>query len=201
MLVSTAMKWQRYINIALKIVLVLLLLHVVFYPELNQYQEKGMRYRLIGYPLVAFIFYIYHRLIKKSAEPYPFFQDILISLVIVIDMLGNALGFYGSIGWWDDVMHLLNCALLTPMVHDFQTKNLLKNRLSTAINTIGLLAWLQVLWEIAEYITFITTNSYEIGTAYRDTIGDLVFGQIGSMLAIVIVYKHKSYFPLKQPNV
>lgn len=193
MLVSTAMKWQRYINIALKIVLVLLLLHVVFYPELNQYQEKGMRYRLIGYPLVAFIFYIYHRLIKKSAEPYPFFQDILISLVIVIDMLGNALGFYSSIEWWDDVMHLLNCALLTPMVHDFQTKNLLKNRLSTAINTIGLLAWLQVLWETAEYVSFITTNSKELSGAYRDTIGDLAYGQLGILIALFAIWCTKRY--------
>lgn len=195
------MKWQRNINIALKTVLVLLLLHMIIYPDLPQYQEKGMRYRLIGYPLAAFIIYIYSRLIKKSRQPYPYYQDILISMVIVIDMLGNALGFYGSIEWWDDIMHLLNCVLLTPLILAFQPKKLLNSRIALALNTVGVVTWLQVLWEIAEYITFITTNSHELGTAYRDTIGDLVFGQIGSIFAIMILLKYKNYLPLKQPIV
>ena len=39
-----------------------------------------------------------------------------------------------------------------------------------------------ILWEIAEYVTFIR-NSPELETAYVDTLWDLVLGLTGSTLA------------------
>jgi hypothetical protein len=191
MLVSTAMNWQKFVNIGLKMTMAVLIFHAAIYPYLPQYQEKGMKYRIIGYPLAGFAVYVLSKLGNKKTSEYPFNLDILITSVIVLDMLGNALGFYGSIEWWDDAMHLTNCALLTPVVMSFQSKKLQQNYLVLALNTIGFVAWLQVLWEVAEYITFITTNSRELSTAYRDTIGDLVFGQIGSICVIISLLKLK----------
>jgi hypothetical protein len=39
-----------------------------------------------------------------------------------------------------------------------------------------------ILWEFAEYFTFIR-NSPELATAYTDTLGDLALGLSGSVLA------------------
>jgi hypothetical protein len=42
-----------------------------------------------------------------------------------------------------------------------------------------------VLWEFAEYFTFIR-NSPELETAYEDTLGDLALGLSGSVVAALV---------------
>ena len=42
-----------------------------------------------------------------------------------------------------------------------------------------------MLWEFAEYITFIR-NSSELDTAYTDTLGDLALGLTGSVAAAAL---------------
>lgn len=162
-------------------------MHVILFPELAQYQNKAMGYRLIFYPIFAFGIFI-SRKVKGIKKGYPYYQDILISLVITLDMLGNTFGLYGSIEWWDDIMHLINCALITPILLYITSKHLTKT-VTIAFYAFTSLVWLQVMWEIAEYITFMTINSHEIINAYRDTIGDLVFGQLGSIIAIIVMIK------------
>jgi hypothetical protein len=44
-----------------------------------------------------------------------------------------------------------------------------------------------ILWEIAEYLTFIHDSS-ELATAYTDTLGDLALGLTGSVVAAVATY-------------
>ena len=43
-----------------------------------------------------------------------------------------------------------------------------------------------VLWEFAEYFTFIRNNEDELRNAYEDTLGDLALGLSGSVLAAAI---------------
>jgi hypothetical protein len=43
-----------------------------------------------------------------------------------------------------------------------------------------------VLWEFAEYVTFVP-SSPEAATAYADTLGDLVLGMLGGLVAAVAV--------------
>lgn len=194
------MNWHKIANIILKIIILLLILHALIFPELPQYQEKGMTYRIIGYPLVAFSVYIFKRFAKIN-KPYPYKIDILLSLIIALDMMGNALGFYGSIEWWDDIMHFLNCTLLTPVIMLIQPIISHKNKIAYFINTLGLVAWLQIAWEVAEYITFITTSNHELMTAYRDTVGDLIFGQIGSILALIILMKNFNFSGINRSSL
>ena len=44
-----------------------------------------------------------------------------------------------------------------------------------------------ILWEIAEYATFVQDNPGEALSAYRDTIGDLAGSLAGSVIGAVIV--------------
>lgn len=192
------MNWKTIINLLLKATIFLLVVHALVYSDLPQYQEKGMQYRIIGYPLAAISVYLL-RLITKTKSPYPYNTDILISTIIVSDMLGNALGFYGSIEWWDDFMHLINNCLITFIVL-FNFRKKLKPLL-LFLFTIGLVSWLQIAWEIAEYITFVTTNSQEMTFAYRDTIGDIVFGQSGALLTCSVWILKTTFFRKPQPSL
>ena len=50
---------------------------------------------------------------------------------------------------------------------------------------VGFGAVTAILWEFAEYVTFIR-NSSELETAYTDTLGDLALGLGGSVLAAAV---------------
>ena len=43
-----------------------------------------------------------------------------------------------------------------------------------------------VVWEVGEYVAFVR-HSPELQTAYTDTLGDLVLGTLGALLAGVVV--------------
>ena len=52
---------------------------------------------------------------------------------------------------------------------------------------VGFGAVTAVLWEFAEYWTFIR-NPHELATAYTDTLGDLALGLTGSVAALLTVW-------------
>lgn len=182
------MHWQKNLNLFIKAALAALIMHVILFPDLTQYQNKAMGYRLIFYPSLALSLFIAHKF-KLIKNNYPHYQDILISLVITLDMFGNTFGLYGSIEWWDDIMHLINCGLITLLVISIIPSIFKNHVVYKFIYTVGVVSFLQIIWEIAEYFTFITTNHNEISTAYRDTIGDLFFGQIGTYLAFFVILR------------
>ena len=59
-------------------------------------------------------------------------------------------------------------------------------QLSTAGLTVGFGAVTAILWEFAEYVTFVR-DSPELRTAYTDTLGDLGLGLTGSAIAAAVV--------------
>lgn len=186
------MKWQKLINIGLKVLLLGLVIHASLNLGMEQFQNKGMPYRLIAYPIGIFGVYILEKLKVIKSKKYPYFEDLMVSFIITSDMLGNSLGLYGNVEWWDDFMHLMNSGLISVLIMYYLIHKQKIGAKSAIIYTISLTAWVQVLWEIAEYATFVTTNTCEYATAYRDTIGDLLFGQIGAVigsLAMVYIYK------------
>jgi hypothetical protein len=100
------------------------------------------------------------------------------------DVLGNALDLYDSIDWWDDANHFVNWALLTAAFGQLLVR-LGVGRLVLAGLAIGFGAVTAILWELAEYFTFIR-NSSELDTAYTDTLGDLTLGLSGSCVAAAL---------------
>jgi hypothetical protein len=50
---------------------------------------------------------------------------------------------------------------------------------------VGFVAVTAILWEFAEYVTFIR-NSPELETAYTDTLGDLALGLSGSVVGALV---------------
>jgi hypothetical protein len=176
-----------WLDIATNAALVGLLIFAVIRDDLEQFQGKAMFGRALTYPISTLVVPLIFWLIWRSGRrpSYPYGLDILLGLPFLIDTAGNALNLYDTITWWDDANHLVNWAILTAGFGLFLLR-LPVGKLSTAGLAVGFGALSAIVWEFAEYFTFIR-NSPEIETAYTDTLGDLALGTTGSIIAAVIV--------------
>ena len=169
----------------MKAALVGLLLFAVF-SGLERFEGKAMAGRALTYPLAALIvpvaWWIVRR--RRGAGEYPYALDILLVLPFVIDVAGNALDLYDTVEWWDDANHFVNWGILTAAFGQLLVR-LPLGPLAAAGLAVGFGAVTAVLWEFAEYWTFIR-NSPELDTAYEDTLGDLALGLSGSAIAALV---------------
>jgi hypothetical protein len=174
-----------WLDLAVKLALVGLLLFAVLRPDLPQFQGKAMGGRALTYPLAAVVvplgWWLWGR---RKATGYPYGLDILLVLPFLIDVVGNALDLYDSIDWWDDFNHFLNWGLLVGACGQFLVRYPL-GRANTASLMIGFGGVTAILWELGEYFTFIRGGPEE-RTAYTDTLGDLAAGLAGSTLAALL---------------
>jgi len=168
-----------------KAALVGLLLLAVLDPGLPQFEGKAMTGRALTYWIAVVIVPVGWWLVGRrrgSRPPYPYALDILIVLPFLIDTIGNALDLYDSISWWDDLNHLVNWAILVAAIGQLLVRLQLTPPVIAGL-AIGFGAVTAILWEIAEYFTFIRSNPDEFRTAYTDTLGDLTLGLTGSVVA------------------
>jgi hypothetical protein len=174
-----------WVDLAVKAALIGLLLLAVLVPDLPQFEDKAMTGRALTYPLAALVvpvgWWLYGR---RRSDRYPYALDILLVSPFLIDVAGNALDLYDQIEWWDDLNHFVNWGILTASFGQLLLR-LPVGRLATAGLAVGFGAVTAILWEFAEYATFIR-DSPEIETAYTDTLGDLALGLSGSVVAALV---------------
>ena len=172
------------IDVAIKATTIVLLLVALARPDLPQFQGKAFAGRAIAYPIALAIVPVVWLALRKPI-PYPVVPDILIGLPFLIDMGGNALGLYDSVEWWDDANHLVNWWLHTAAVAILLAGTGLPRAARAGLG-IGWAATTAILWELAEYVTFVP-GSAEATTAYADTLGDLALGLLGGTIASVLI--------------
>jgi hypothetical protein len=171
------------LNMAVKIGLIALLLLAVIFPGWQQFQGKAMTGRALTYPISILIVPIGWWLLRRSRPglAYPHVLDMMLALPFLIDTTGNALDLYDSIDWWDDLNHFVNWAILTAAFGQLLLR-LHLGKWEMAGLALGFGAVSGIVWEIAEYFTFVR-NSPELATAYTDTLGDLSLDLGGALLA------------------
>jgi hypothetical protein len=173
------------LNLGVKGALAALLLFAVRRRELPQFAGKAMTGRAIAYPAAALVVPVGWWVGGRGRRgAYPHDADILLVLPFMIDSAGNALNLYDTIDHWDDANHLVNWALLVSGGGRLLVR-LPLGRPVTAGLLIGFGAVTAIIWELAEYVTFIR-RSPELETAYTDTLGDLGLGLAGSVVAAVL---------------
>jgi hypothetical protein len=172
------------VDVAIKVATVLLLLVALSLPELPQFQGKAFAGRAIAYPIALAIVPVVWLLLRRPI-PYPVVPDILIGLPFLIDMVGNALGLYDSIEWWDDANHLVNWWLHTAAIAILLAGTGLPRAARAGLG-VAWAATTAILWELAEYVAFVP-GSPEASTAYADTLGDLALGLLGGTIASVLI--------------
>jgi len=172
-----------WVDLAVKAALVGLLLFAVARPDLPQFEGKAMTGRALLYPLAALIVpFVWW--VRGRRDDYPYALDILLVLPFLIDVAGNALNLYDTVEWWDDANHFVNWAILVAAFGQLLVR-LPVGRWEAFGLAVGFGCVTAVLWEFAEYFTFIR-DSPELRTAYTDTLGDLALGLAGSTLAAAL---------------
>src|SRR4051794_35019982 len=174
-----------WLDLAVKALLIGLLVLAVARPDLPQFEGKAMLGRALTYPIAALIVPVtWWSLSRSRPREYPYALDILLVLPFLIDVLGNATNLYDTISWWDDLNHFVNWAILVSAFGQLLLRLRLERWVVAGL-AVGFGAVTAILWEFAEYYTFIR-NSPEVRTAYTDTLGDLALGLSGSVVAAVI---------------
>jgi hypothetical protein len=125
--------------------------------------------------------------VLKKRAPYPYLADVLITFPFFVDVMGNVLDLYDAIDWWDDVNHFANWLFLSLGVGVLLLRTAFPP-IALAGFVLAFGASLAILWELGEYLTFIRTNEDEFDTAYTDTLGDLTFDLVGSLIAAGVIF-------------
>ncbi|TFC92587.1 hypothetical protein [Cryobacterium sp. TMT4-31] len=116
--------------------------------------------------------------------------DIAFGVVVLVAVWSSVLGIYLTTRWWDLPVHFLTnglcAALLYIVLVQFRVladaDTLPRPMLSAAVVTTTLGLALGVLWEVFEWFGH-TYLDPEIFVGYNDSIGDLVWGGAGALLA------------------
>jgi hypothetical protein len=169
----------RRIAWAVRIALVLALAFSVAFPNLPQFEGKGMAFRAPFYLLPMAAVPLAWRL-RGRRPPYPHLADALIVSPFLVDTLGNALNFYNTFASTDDVLHFVNWVLLVAGI-TLLLRRATMTTLATWALGYGIGGLAIIWWEAAEWLV------QELGTAglnltYGDTIGDLLLSSTGGAL-------------------
>jgi len=172
------------LDVAVKLLLLLSVMRVLVDPGWANLEGKAPMARAFMYPLSAMAVPVFWG-VRSRVSAFPWLADLLVTLTCFTDILGNRLGLYDSVVWFDDWMHVMNTALVSAaFVLLTVRESAAFTEIVEAAVSLGLTASLG--WELFEYATFLT-RSTEWTSAYSDTIGDLVLGWLGSVLAALVV--------------
>jgi hypothetical protein len=184
-----------WVGISLKAGLVLLLLLPLFRPHLEQYDGKGMSWRILVFPLAGLIVpLLWHATGARS--PYPYLADNLLVLPPLTDVMWNTLDAYENIWWWDDANHFVNAMIFAAVIGLWAGRYPLGPVVRLGL-ALGLSMTLQVLWELGEYWFLIAELSSSV-QGYEDTISDLAFGLVGATLGAIFAVRAAA--PVGQPG-
>lgn len=186
------------LDVLSKVALLSFLVLVMLDPAWGNLTGKAPTARALSYPMMAFAIPAWWA-VRRPTGPYPWLPDLLLTLIGFSDVLGNRLGLYDEVVWFDEWMHFVNvtclCAalVLMTMVRTVAVRPLLERSIA-----LGMTAALG--WEVFEYVTFVT-HSTEAPTAYADTVGDLVMGWFGTIAAALLVHlAWRSHMPEHRPS-
>jgi hypothetical protein len=173
------------VDLAVKAATILLLAWAVLNPELPQFEGKAFTARALAYPIaLAVVPALWWLFGRSRGMAFPVVPDILLGLPFLIDVVGNATNLYDSVEWWDDANHLVNWFLHTAAIGWLLRSGSWGTWTRVALG-IGWAASTAILWELAEYVTFVP-GSPEAATAYSDTLFDMALGLIGGTAAALI---------------
>ena len=154
-----------------------------------RYRGKAMRLRAIGYAGGLLAAPVFWRLGGRR-ERYPRELDLAVTLPLLVDAGGNAIGIYRR-AHIDDLIHFADGALLASVVGALATP-----RVRTSWEAAGVAAAaggaIAGLWEIGEWVAM-KAGAQGMNLSYDDAMTDLTETMAGAVLgAAVTLLRHPS---------
>lgn len=154
-----------------------------------RYHGKGMRLRAIGYAGGLLVVPLAWRALGRR-EPYPRELDLAVTLPLLVDAGGNAIGIYRR-AHVDDLIHFADGALVASVVGALATPRVRTSWEAAAVGTAagGAAAG---LWEIGEWIG-LKLGAKGMNLSYDDTMTDLIETMAGAALGgVITLLRHPS---------
>jgi len=154
-----------------------------------RYSGKAMRVRALGYAGGLLIVPLVWRM-RGRQQPYPRELDMAITLPILVDAGGNAIGIYQR-AHVDDLIHFADGATLASVVGALATP---RTRTSWEAAAVAALAGMAAAgaWEIAEWVG-LKLGARGMDLTYDDTMTDLAETMSGALLgALITLLRHPS---------
>ncbi len=171
-------------NTAMKLAAVTVAVLPLLAPDLPGFEGKFMELRALSLPIFALIVPVLWWTRARS-EPYPYVFDLLVTSPYVVDLGSNALFLYDGIGGYDLLVHFTGTlTLVTAFGVAISGQNI--GRLNAAALCVGFGATAHVLWEIGEY-GVMQMGAFGLELTYANTIHDLIFSFVGTMVGAAIV--------------
>ena len=154
-----------------------------------RYHGKGMRLRAIGYTGGMLLVPVAWRMMGRK-DPYPRALDLAVTVPLLVDAGGNAIGIYRR-AHVDDLIHFADGALVASIVGALVTP-----RVRTSWEAAGVAAASGTaaagIWEIGEWIG-LKLGAKGMDLTYDDTMTDLIETTAGALLgAAVTLLRHPS---------
>ena len=154
-----------------------------------RYSGKAMRVRAIGYASGLLLVPLAWRL-RGRPQPYPRELDMAITLPLLVDAGGNAVGLYQR-AHMDDLIHFADGATLASVAGALATP-----RVRTSWEAAGVAASVGMaaagVWELAEWIG-LKLGARGMDLTYDDTMTDLAETMSGALLgAAITLLRHPS---------
>jgi hypothetical protein len=187
--VSGWRRWRAAAAVIVAATMLQLFIATFFAARFEQFEGKAFGARLVAYPAMMLLvpaIWACVRWRRQGAEPLPWLGFALIMLPFLIDVTGNTLDLYDTVGWWDDANHFANWLLLCAGIGVLLLRSSIRPPWALGLAVAGLGALLAIGWELGEWYTFIRHGT-ERDDAYTDTLGDLALGSLGGTLAAVVV--------------
>ena len=163
---------------AVKAAVIALAIDAYINSDKPRFSGKAMKVRAIGYAATLLLVPVGWR-IRGRHEPYPRGLDLAVTLPILGDAGGNAVGIYQA-RHVDDAVHFANGAVLASVVGSLVT-----SRVRTSWEAAGFATSVGIaaagLWEIAEWIG-LKLGARGMDLSYDDTMEDMIETSAGAVL-------------------
>jgi hypothetical protein len=157
--------------------------------EAPRYSGKAMKVRAIGYVGGLVLVPVAWRL-RERPQPYPRELDLAVTLPLLIDAGGNAVGAYQR-KHVDDVVHFADGALVSSVVGALVTPRVKTSWEAAAIAALAGTAAAGI-WEVAEWVAM-KLGARGMDLSYDDAMTDLAETAGGALLgAVVTLLRHPS---------
>jgi hypothetical protein len=154
-----------------------------------RYSGKAMRIRAIGYAGGMLLVPIAWRL-RGRPQPYPRELDMAVTLPLLVDAGGNAIGIYQR-AHVDDLIHFADGATVASVVGALATPRVKTSWEAAGVATMAGIA-AAGLWEIGEWVGM-KLGAKGMDLTYDDTITDLAETAAGALLGgFVTLLRHPS---------